>query len=957
MDSGSDSDASHISATPPRNPIPDPPKPGFRVPNPPKLSHRPKSIPRNPSKSKIRSTPKSSDPPAPEVSLSEELANLHGMPVVNVSQLAYVPDRSASFSRLVLSRRPSIDPSEFLIGGRGESSSDFVASSSSGEASLKVPERPKRSRPNGVRFIAPVEQLKRPDCVAEVKGRPCDAAVGRPDDGKTILNEKVNPRRVHSNFVGFGESREPAKLPKNGREGNFVRLNINGRGRRFTFKNRSNNGRSISSRSRRYRRKPVAGKHETPAGDDFDSGILVEQRRSSNCSNQLLEEAVTVAGEHPSDENLLRLLKLTHGYDSFREGQLESIKRVVAGESTMLMLPTGAGKSLCYELPALILPGVTLVVSPLVALMMDQLRKLPSVIPGGLFSSTQTIEEASETLRRLHEGTIKVLFVSPERLLNAEFLSLFVDGLSISVLVIDEAHCISEWSHNFRPSYLRLKSSILRRKLSVQCILAMTATATVQTFHDITCALEIQPSNRIKICQVRENLQLFVTLSENRLKDLLLLMKTSPLTDMHSIIVYCKFQNETDLVSKYLCDNNIPSKAYHSGIPAKNRGRIQELFCSNKLRVVVATVAFGMGLDKSDVQAVLHYSMPESLEEYIQETGRAGRDGKLSYCHLLLDISACYKLRSLCFSDGVDEYAVSKFLAYIFSNDVHLTGQICSLVKESMSRKFDMKEEVLLTILTQLEISDEQYITLLPPLNATCSLYFHKTPPMLLADKNILVASILNKSEVKDGHYVFDIPTISNKILVGTVDLINMLQDLKSLGEVTYDLKDPAFCYTIRKRPDDYCCLSMNITERLCQVERCKVQKLDAMFNVAWSAVKECNGVNGCSNSLHTPCIQRKTLDYFDGKDDALNDVALFKMARKSPFLGADIKVFLRSNSCMNFTPRAVARIMHGISSPAFTSSFWSKSHFWGRYVEVDFAIVMEAAKVELMNFVGKQSN
>ncbi|KAG6508076.1 hypothetical protein ZIOFF_033434 [Zingiber officinale] len=896
MDSGSDSDASHISATPPRNPIPDPPKPGFRVPNPPKLSHRPKSIPRNPSKSKIRSTPKSSDPPAPEVSLSEELANLHGMPVVNVSQLAYVPDRPASFSRLVLSRRPSIDPSEFLIGGRGESSSDFVASSSSGEASLKVPERPKRSRPNGVRFIAPVEQLKRPDCVGEIKGRPCDAAVGRPDDGKTILNEQLNPRRVHSNFVGFGESREPAKLPKKGREGNFVRLNINGRGRRFTFKNRSNNGRSISSRSRRYRRKPVAGKHETPAGDDFDSGILVEQRRSSNCSNQLLEEAVTAAGEHPSDENLLRLLKLTHGYDSFREGQLESIKRVVAGESTMLMLPTGAGKSLCYELPALILPGVTLVVSPLVALMMDQLRKLPSVIPGGLFSSTQTIEEASETLRRLHEGTIKVLFVSPERLLNAEFLSLFVDGLSISVLVIDEAHCISEWSHNFRPSYLRLK-------------------------------------------------------------DLLLLMKTSPLTDMHSIIVYCKFQNETDLVSKYLCDNNIPSKAYHSGIPAKNRGRIQELFCSNKLRVVVATVAFGMGLDKSDVQAVLHYSMPESLEEYIQETGRAGRDGKLSYCHLLLDISACYKLRSLCFSDGVDEYAVSKFLAYIFSNDVHSTGQICSLVKESMSRKFDMKEEVLLTILTQLEISDEQYITLLPPLNATCSLYFHKTPPMLLADKNILVASILNKSEVKDGHYVFDIPTISNKILVGTVDLINMLQDLKSLGEVTYDLKDPAFCYTIRKRPDDYCCLSMNITERLCQVERCKVQKLDAMFNVAWSAVKECNGVNGCSNSLHTPCIQRKTLDYFDGKDDALNDVALFKMARKSPFLGADIKVFLRSNSCMNFTPRAVARIMHGISSPAFTSSFWSKSHFWGRYVEVDFAIVMEAAKVELMNFVGKQSN
>lgn len=349
MDSGSDSDGSHISATPPRSPIPDPPKPGFRVPNPPKLSDRPKSIPRNPSKSKIRSTPKSSDPPVPEVSLSEELADLHGMPVVNVRQLAYVPDRPTSFSRLVLSRRPSFDPSEFLIGRRGESSSDFVGNSSSGEASLKVPEKPRRLRPNGVRFIAPVEQLKRPDYVGEVKGRSCDAAVRRPGDGKTILKEQVNPKRVHSNLVGFDASGEPAKLPKSGREGNFVRLNINGRGRRFTFKNRSNNGRSVSFRGRRYRRKPVPGKHETPAGDDFASDILVEQRRSSNCSNQLLEEAVTAAGEHPSDENLLRLLKLTHGYDSFREGQLEAIKRVVAGESTMLMLPTGAGKSMCYE--------------------------------------------------------------------------------------------------------------------------------------------------------------------------------------------------------------------------------------------------------------------------------------------------------------------------------------------------------------------------------------------------------------------------------------------------------------------------------------------------------------------------------------------------------------------------------------------------------------------------------
>ncbi|CAL9122434.1 unnamed protein product [Musa textilis] len=955
MESDTDSDASHISATPPRNtnPGPDHPKPKFRVSPPSKERSKSKSmpVPRNPPKSKPRSNPKPSDPPPPPPAFpSAELCNPHGLSVVNIRRPAE-PNRPASFSRLVLSRRPSFDPFEFENGDKSKLCDEVVGSSTVGGTVLKEPAKSKRVRPNIVGFGEPVQQPKRLDCGREGKTRCCDDVVGGSVEGMVSLKEQRKAKRVHPNWVGINVPVELSKPLKCSREGNFVRLNINGHGRRFTFKNRRS---SISSRGHRWRRKLTAGKCEAQAADDFVSDALVEQRESSSNSNQLIEEAVMVAREDPSDENLQRLLKLTHGYDSFREGQLEAINRVLAGESMMLMLPTGAGKSLCYELPALILPGVTLVVSPLMALMVDQLRKLPSSIPGGLLSSTQTNDEASETLRMLHEGNVKVLFVSPERFLSADFLSIFGNELSISLLVIDEAHCISEWSHNFRPSYLRLRASILQRKLGVQCILAMTATATTQTFHDIMCALEIPHDNVIKMCQVRENLQLFVTLSENR-QDLLTLMKTSPMVNMHSIIVYCKFQTETDMVSKYLCDNNIPAKAYHSGIPAKSRVRTQELFRSNKIRVVVATVAFGMGLDKSDVQAVIHYSVPASLEEYIQETGRAGRDGKLSYCHLFLDITTYHKLHSLSYSDGMDEYSVSKFLSHVFSSDVHLTGQTCSLVKESMSRKFDMKEEVLLTILTQLEISDEQYLSLLPPLNVTCSLYFHKTTPALLSDRDNLVASILKKSEVKDGHYTFDMPTVGNSVGIKTANLLNKLQNLKSLGEVTYDLKDPAFCFTIVKKPDDFCSLSANLTKKLAKVESCKVQKLDTMFSVAWSAVKVCKGTDGCSNSLHTTCIQRRILGYFSRTHDVLDDTNIsFKTAQSSPFLRADIKVFLQSNSYTNFTPRAVARIMHGITSPAFPSSTWSKSHFWGRYVEVDFPVVMEAAKVELMNFAGK---
>ncbi|RWR96906.1 ATP-dependent DNA helicase Q-like protein 5 isoform X1 [Cinnamomum micranthum f. kanehirae] len=537
------------------------------------------------------------------------------------------------------------------------------------------------------------------------------------------------------------------------------------------------------------------------SGFGDDEGLVMEevQQQEQRCGSlvsELVNQAVMAVRDDPSDENLKKLLKLTHGYDSFRKGQLEAIKQVVAGQSTMLVLLTGAGKSLCYQLPSLILPGITLVISPLVALMVDQLRKLPKMLPGGLLCSNQTNDEASEILDQFCNGNLKVLFVSPERFLNAEFSSKLGAVPLISLVVVDEAHCLSEWSHNFRPSYLRLRASLLQTKLNVACVLAMTATATTKTLHTILSALQIPPANLIQISQIRENLQLHVTLSGNRqvMKDLMTLMKSSPLVNISSIIVYCKFQSETDMVSKYLCDNNIPAKSYHSGIYAKDRSRIQELFSSNKIRVVIATVAFGMGLDKSDIGA---------------ETGRAGRDGRLSYCHLLLDDITYFKLRSLSFSDGVDEYTINKLLSQVFDNNMKLPGNICSLVKESAVQKFDLKEEVMLTVLTYLELGEVQYLRLLPQLNVTCSLHFHK-----------------------------------------------------SLGEITYELKDPALCYTILKNPKDFCSLATHITRWLSEVERCK---------------------------------------------------------------GHDIKVFLQSNLHVKFTPRAVARIMHGIPSPAFPSAVWSK--------------------------------
>ncbi|KAJ8747321.1 hypothetical protein K2173_008252 [Erythroxylum novogranatense] len=728
-------------------------------------------------------------------------------------------------------------------------------------------------------------------------------------------------KKKHLNLIRANEPLPPAKLRKNiGSEGNFVKMNLNRNKKRFT------NRKGQKSRFN-YRRSKRRVKSKGEGEVEMEEGFVVEgtQEKKPRKNNHSIEEAVSAAKYDPSDENLVRLLNEMFGYESFRDGQLETIKMVLDGKSTMLVLPTGAGKTMCYQIPAVLLRGITVVVSPLLALMIDQLKQLPSAIPGSVLCSSQTPQEAAQTLRLVQDGVIKVL--------ERGFLVNFFMEFSVSLLVVDEAHCVSEWSHNFRPSYMRLRASLLRARLHVGCILAMTATVTTSTLNAVMSALEIPSTNLIQKSILRDNLLLSVSLSGNRqvatvisyrMKALLKLIKSSPFTELHSIIIYCKFQSETDIISRYLCDNNISAKSYHSAIPSRERCHIQELFCSNKIKVVVATVAFGMGLDKRDV---IHYSLPESLEEYVQEIGRAGRDGRMSYCHLFFDDVTYFKLRSLMYSEGVDEYAINKFLCQVFASDVNSQEKIHSIIKESASRRYDMKEEVLpfyfcdADTFNTVGVGEVQYLRLLPQLNVTCSLNFYKTSPLLLAEKDIVVSAILKKSEAKQGQYVFDISVLK--------------------GEITYEVKDPAFCYSIVKIPEDFCSLSTHLTKWLLQVERSK---------------------SGKPQGFHSPqqmlCLQREILGYFKG--DGLHHVPS-KTNQSSPFLRADIKVFLQSNSQAKFTPRAIARIMHGIGSPAYPSATWAKTHFWykllftiGRYTHVDFQAIMEAAKAELMNFVGK---
>ncbi|PJA45770.1 DNA helicase RecQ [Candidatus Uhrbacteria bacterium CG_4_9_14_3_um_filter_50_9] len=326
---------------------------------------------------------------------------------------------------------------------------------------------------------------------------------------------------------------------------------------------------------------------------------------------------------------MLDLLKTHFGYDSFRPLQKEIIDHVMDGKDAFVLMPTGGGKSLCYQLPALALPGVTLVVSPLIALMKDQVDALcANGIEAAFLNSSLTPKEQGAVMERARSGHLKILYVAPERV-GAFGFNEFLGELEVSLLAIDEAHCISEWGHDFRPDYRNLRS--LRMKVAQAPIIALTATATPQVQKDILSQLGMGKSQVFISSFNRENLHYSVRPKFNTTAELVALLKEH---EGESAIVYCYSRKNTEEVASQLKRAGIKATAYHAGLPKKDRERAQDMFIRDEVQIIVATIAFGMGIDKPDVRLVVHVDLPKTIEGYYQETGRAGRDGLPSECVL-----------------------------------------------------------------------------------------------------------------------------------------------------------------------------------------------------------------------------------------------------------------------------------------------------------------------------------
>src|SRR5213596_1059070 len=332
--------------------------------------------------------------------------------------------------------------------------------------------------------------------------------------------------------------------------------------------------------------------------------------------------------------DLAPTLKKHFGYDEFRPLQQKIINDALAGCDVLVLMPTGGGKSLCFQLPALTRDGLTIVVSPLISLMKDQVDALQtSGIPATYLNSTLDRQGAVARWRGLHRGEYRMLYVAPERLMLDTFLERAVNW-NIAQFAIDEAHCISEWGHDFRPEYRELKK--LRTRFPDVPVMALTATATERVRADIVKQLKLREPRCYVASFNRPNLTYRVVAKTAPYEQLLALIRSRP-TD--SGIVYCASRKSTESVARNLNEDGISAKPYHAGLTSSERTKHQESFLRDDVRVVTATIAFGMGINKPNVRFVVHYDLPKNLESYYQETGRAGRDGLPSECVLLFSAS------------------------------------------------------------------------------------------------------------------------------------------------------------------------------------------------------------------------------------------------------------------------------------------------------------------------------
>ena len=529
------------------------------------------------------------------------------------------------------------------------------------------------------------------------------------------------------------------------------------------------------------------------------------------------------------------------GYEAFRPLQKEIILSVLAKKDTLALMPTGGGKSVCFQVPSLANEGLCLVISPLIALMKDQVANLKKKsIPALSIYSGMNFHEVKRTLQNAAYGNFKFLYVSPERLETELFLE-YLPLIKLNLIAVDEAHCISQWGYDFRPSYLHIAS--IREYFPETPVLALTASATLEVQKDICEKLQFKKGYQsFHQSFERANLSYSAFNLTSKQSKLLSILKRVP----GSGIVYCKTRKRTKEVAEMLTMNSVNTDYYHAGLSADDRNKKQDDWVNNKTRIIACTNAFGMGIDKPDVRTVIHYDVPDALENYYQEAGRAGRDGKKSYAVLFFNDTDLFDLKNK---------VTKRFPSIEVVRKIY--GSICNFFQlpsgkgEGLSYDFDINTFVKNFKLDAFTVNSVLKILEQEELVTYSEEFFSPSTVVFTADKNMLNQfekshtqyDVIVKGLLRSYDGIFDFPSMINEsqlakfIQISNKKLIQSLVELKGLGIIDYvPQKEKPQIYFIQNRvkAEDLYINEQNVLKRKKAFEK----RLDAMVNFATNEVQ-----------------------------------------------------------------------------------------------------------------------
>ena len=631
---------------------------------------------------------------------------------------------------------------------------------------------------------------------------------------------------------------------------------------------------------------------------------------------------------------MLQTLHDRFGFNEFRAGQEPVIRALLAGRSALAVFPTGGGKSLCYQLPALLLDGLTLVISPLIALMKDQVDALTAKgIAAARIDSTLEADALERVYARLAGGDLKLLYVAPERLANEGFRQR-LKGLPIQLVAIDEAHCISEWGHNFRPEYLKLAKFC--RTFKIPRVLALTATATPRVAREICRHFRIAAADHEQLSFHRPNLELRITPCSAAQRQGLLLERIAAIEG--AVVVYVTRQETAEEVATLLARHGHAAQAYHAGLRDDFRAEAQHAFMSGDTRIMVATIAFGMGIDKADIRGVIHYNLPKSLENHTQEIGRAGRDGRPAVCELLACASDLTVLENFIYGDTPTPGALGNLLDRVLRR-----GDTFDVSAYDLSVTCDIRPGVIATVLTYLEIDgiNEATGTFYATYRAKLMRRIDEVLAGRAAAERRFLQKLLEAGRPGRGWLVFEPAQLADDWCVPRQKIVAALGALAAAGDLLLESSGVRQGYRMKHPPEDLRALTGKLSAVFASREQADLDRLRQVLGLA----------------THRSCLTAYLTKHFGetlanpcGHCDRCRGLPPLPLKRSPSRRPSDdewqlLPSLAAEQHAALATPRQLARFLCGLSSPACTRARLTRHPAFGMFADLPFAEVLVIAE------------